>query len=110
MVTEWLLELLPARAILTLYRYRTKPGRKGEGNVEKGIVPSPAAAAGLRAAGRVHHGCGQFAGLLGLWCDCRVIFNNSTIIKGCKVWCLASFLFCGYGKVARADIESAPTV
>ena len=39
---------------------------------------------GRRAAGRVHHGCGQFAGLLGLWCDCRVIFNNSTIIKGCK--------------------------
>ena len=31
---------------------------------------------GRRAAGRVHHGCGQFAGLLGLWCDCRVIFKQ----------------------------------
>ena len=30
------------------------------------------------------------------------------IIKGCKVWCLASFLFCGYGKVARGVGDAAP--
>ena len=61
-----------------------KGGEKLKAKAGHGFQIQRACLHGRRAAGRVHHGCGQFAGLLGLWCDCRVIFNNSTIIKGCK--------------------------